>query len=788
MNLKSLSLLSARSLLALPVALACACGPAAPDPAEPGGGGTGDPCEPESWQVTKDLTLTADCSPYSPAGDVVVENGATLEIEAGVEVRFGAGAALRVGDDDAGRLVATGTADDPVRLVGDSAGAGHWAGVVIGPRALFGNVLDDVEIEDGGAESAGGNDLEGGCLTHRGRAGAVSVRRSAFRACAQSGVSVGTGAFFAAFEDNTFAESAVGVDVALVDAVALGTDHTFDQVDANVLRGGLVDAAAVVPAWPAPWNVDDSVVVGGDEGTLLVIDNGATLRFASGAALEIGTVGAGGLMARGTADQPVTLEAQDGSWGGIVFGFLAAAGSALEHAVVKDAGEGVAAAIEGCVSVDSLTPGVVGITDSAFEGCDGAGVVARRDGFLFAGFARNSFTGTDTPLRVAASVVGSVGDGNTFPEGAQNRVTGGSVTFPATWKSQGAPWVVEDVVDVGGAEAPAYLTLDSGLELLFEADAWLAVGGVFPGGLVAVGAEGSEVVLGSAAETPAAGDWVGVLLGPSVQAGTRLEYVEIHDAGRAYSAETRGCVTVQTPTPYAVSIQNSTFDGCQQAAVAAVAPGFAFALFDDNTFTSSDAGLWVAASAVGTVGMDNSYSGTAHNVVVGGTIDTSALWVAQDVPWDVDGSLEVGGATSPYLNLWAGVRLRFAPGEWLRVGNLAPGGLVVEGLASDRVVFEAQDGSAAGSWVGLVLASQTLIGTSIDSANIRHAGEEVAAVTRGAVSLSRTGSNVSITDTSFTANNNADVFIDCDSTPILDGNSYSSAGEVNEADCPPVIP
>ncbi|MDX1579766.1 MAG: hypothetical protein R3266_14875, partial [Gemmatimonadota bacterium] len=64
------------------------------------------------------------------------------------------------------------------------------------------------------------------------------------------------------------------------------------------------------------------------------------------------------------------------------------------------------------------------------------------------------------------------------------------------------------------------------------------------------------------------------------------------------------------------------------------------------------------------------------------------------------------------------------------------------------------------------------------------AGQRLRPEHNGAVSLSDTGAGVSITNTVFEDNAQADVFVDCGSTPTLADNTLSGAGVVNEGGCP----
>ena len=74
--------------------------------------------------IFQNLTLTANCSPYLAAGDVVVKPGVSLSVEAGVEIHFPEKANLWV----LGDLQVNGEENKPV-LIKNAAGSGVWGGV-----------------------------------------------------------------------------------------------------------------------------------------------------------------------------------------------------------------------------------------------------------------------------------------------------------------------------------------------------------------------------------------------------------------------------------------------------------------------------------------------------------------------------------------------------------------------------------------------------------------------------------------------------------------------------------
>jgi hypothetical protein len=75
--------------------------------------------------ISEDLILTADCSPYLASGTSVVEAGATLVIEPGVEIWFPTDAQLLI----RGSLLAEGTSESPISFRLNPNEGGPWANI-----------------------------------------------------------------------------------------------------------------------------------------------------------------------------------------------------------------------------------------------------------------------------------------------------------------------------------------------------------------------------------------------------------------------------------------------------------------------------------------------------------------------------------------------------------------------------------------------------------------------------------------------------------------------------------
>ncbi|MBN2362482.1 MAG: hypothetical protein JXR83_23720, partial [Deltaproteobacteria bacterium] len=173
------------------------------------------------------------------------------------------------------------------------------------------------------------------------------------------------------------------------------------------------------------------------------------------------------------------------------------------------------------------------------------------------------------------------------------------------------------------------------------------------------------------------------------------------------------------------------------------------------------------------------------NRIEGDWLTQSATWVAQAVPYHVDGRIEVRDNTnSPVLTLGEGLELQFAQDNWLAAGLGEAGGLKIMGTSSARVVMRSVAPVAtAGSWVGIVLGEYTLGGTDLDYLQISDAGQAYYSTQKGAITLDSTASRVTIHNSTFSNNLQSDIFVDCSSTPTLNGNT-TPLGVVNESPCP----
>lgn len=327
--------------------------------------------------LSQNATMTKACSPYKVLGHLYVIGGAKLTMEAGVEVRFGPGAFLQLGNTATlGSLITQGTPVDQVVLTADSAtpAKGAWRGVLAESAGQI--TLAHTSFRFAGASN--GANLPRAHLLVQSINGSLSITNSNF----VQGPAVGIHAalskpgnlLFSAFSQNTFNE--------LGHALTINIQHLGEIGDGNDFRGsatqGVVRVVEGLVTQKTTWRNPGASVRYIFEAPSLTID--AEVKIAAGVRIELAadteinvgfTQPGGRIIAEGTAAEPVELTSAKGAagdWNGLIFW---SGGNSLTQTRLIGAGRNNTQNSEAALYVDqagALAVDTVTIEDSAGYG------------------------------------------------------------------------------------------------------------------------------------------------------------------------------------------------------------------------------------------------------------------------------------------------------------------------------------------------------------------------------------------------------------------------------------
>lgn len=489
-------------------------------------------CPPLTGVLSEDRSLSqaTGCEQVTVQGRVQVE-GATLTIEAGVELRFEADAGLELGVGAPGVLAVHGSAAAPVRMTGVE---GRWRGLTLGPQSA-GSRVDHLELVDAGDDShaavvLAGQDLGLTELTVSGALGPslelVEGAKLSMRAVhvASPGAPVAILAAPGALGGVRELELAAGAVVAVAGGrIAERVEWPVApyRVD-GVLRieGEAKPDEAKPDEGEASGEVEESPVGAGR--AQLRLQPNTSLAFAPRARVEIGALGPGALVAAAAPeDGALHFEPAPGSatWAGVVVhehGRLALRGAELRQG--SERGEGMIVA-QGAAQLN--------LEDCNLHDAE-VGVELRGNAVFVERFTGNHFRGVPTALILSPQALGFIGELNEYGppttepdeaagaeaelggERARIVVTRGKIERDTTWTFQAATLELRGDVFVGKG---ATLTVDGGWQVLAAKGITLGVG-FYDTGSLHLARESDPSAPVRIGPSTAGQGWTGLVFGP----------------------------------------------------------------------------------------------------------------------------------------------------------------------------------------------------------------------------------------------------------------------------------
>ena len=275
------------------------------------------------------------------------------------------------------------------------------------------------------------------------------------------------------------------------------------------------------------------------KGSRLSTENGVQVNFGPGAALKAGNNATTGVLEiTGSSTQPIILTADSsapkkGFWRGIVVengGKLT-----LQHTQLSYAGMSSSANPSAAVYVKAATQ--ISLSNASFMSSLGTGLHAAfaaqsssGKATLFSTFKNCKFSGLSSSASLNIGHLGEIGAGNSFGikgSGGEVRVAGKKISYTATWKNIGVPYIfLEDEIYVD-----ANLWISAGAEFVVRYNSVIRVGWNSVPSLAVLGTSASRVSF--APVKVEAGKWQGIIF----YAGThQLHNTTISGAGGANSS------------------------------------------------------------------------------------------------------------------------------------------------------------------------------------------------------------------------------------------------------------
>lgn len=329
-------------------------------------------------------------------------------------------------------------------------------------------------------------------------------------------------------------------------------------------------------------------------GRTITVEPCAVVQMESGASMVV----EGKLLAIGAPDKPIRFERRDASaaWAKIE----AREGSELRfaYATIDGGGrlDGSAPTQVGALDVrgdqDRATQPILFVDNVVVSGSESLGILVREGGGFAPGSKALSITGGAS---FAMSIWGRAA--GTLPSGDYVGNVVDEILLPAmggrddvkedtTLAALGVPYRVGGPtggksLNVAGSGSVPVLTIAAGVTLRFDKDARLDVDAssdVAIGALRVEGTAASPVVFTSAAATPAAGDWVGIVIEGAPDARDSIAYATISYAGGASQISSFDC-----PSPL-----NSGFGNDGAIVIAGGKPASAFVTHTEIESSAGD--------------------------------------------------------------------------------------------------------------------------------------------------------------------------------------------------------
>jgi hypothetical protein len=443
-------------------------------------------------------------------------------------------------------------------------------------------------------------------------------------------------------------------------------------------------------------------------GSYLTIKPGVQVKVDPGFYVKVGA--AGGILARGTADNGITITSSSatpapGDWHGLEIGAGDNGDSiVLEYCTIEYGGQDTNDAVVVCRGSPLI------MNHCTIRNGPGYGIWTSGDNLK--DFSANTVTGNyGYGLRIDSRYAAVIaGDNNLAGNGKGIEVTGGIIDKETVWRNPLAPYVMTADLIVGNL-TPVRFAVDPGVAIRFRPGNGIFVGqdSSHFGTLEFRGTASEPILLISDSSFPSPGDWTGVNIGQQILPTTAiLDYCDIEYAG----GNGLGAVYCDS---VAVQITNSVIRYSKNFGVRASQLGFA-SFAGNNVSLCQSYPVSVDPDFVSTVGTNRLDRGL---FIANGFARNSATWQYLGYPHVIGGDVEIGGPANPVLQILPGDTVQFTGGNALRIGSVAAGS---GALNASGALFTGIN-QVAGAWKGIEFRELTLNDSSrLVNSTVRYGG------------------------------------------------------------------
>ena len=555
------------------------------------------------------------------------------------------------------------------------------------------------------------------------------------------------------FTDNTLinnGEYPIKVKPEYAGELDVSSTFTPNGMDQIYLFGGNVLTDASWQDLGIPYYSAGNITVEDNtDGVTLTIEDNVTIRFSPVHYLAVGTSYDGNLIVDGNTNG-VTFTGNSetpaaGDWIGLRLNGHSDP-STLTGLTVEYGGSstsypgnihilGSSPVLDGCTITDSARKGIY-ISSSCYPTIRNSDISNNQEEGIYnyggftreadPGFTNNILTGNGTyPIAINAEFVGELDATSDFSGNTDDFImlTGGNITTSATWQKQNVPYYVSQSLALQDNVDGVTIDIDDGASFYFAENRQFAIGQSYPG-VLRVNGDTEGVIFSSIAETPAPGDWIGLIFFNHSD-GSSMNEATVAYAGRSgsyvggiYLSNTQVTVSNSRVTRsskngiYLASSSELSLGGSEidnnalTGLVVNNGTTLASGTFDRNNFhDNGEYPVSIYPNHIPELDTDTSYDQNSKDYIHirSGSVIDDAIWPLLDVPYLVDGTVTVQDNTDGVLlQIAESVTIAFNTNGTFEIGTSYPGALQAIGGSSTPITFTSvQDTKTAGDWRGI---------------------------------------------------------------------------------------